>query len=66
MTLLFGRHLVLLLQTTDDTVDGVHEVITGDELLASASSYEGCLITNIGDVSTREAWGTASQEVDVN
>ena len=52
VTLLFGGHLVLLLQTTDDAVDGVHEVITGDELLASAGSDEGCLITYIGDVST--------------
>ena len=66
VTLLFGGHLVLLLQTTDDAVDGVHEVITGDELLASAGSDEGCLITYIGDVSTREAWGTACQEVDVD
>ena len=66
MTLLFGGHLVLLLQTTDDAVDGVHKVITGDELLASAGSDEGCLITYIGDVCTREAWGTACQEVDVN
>ena len=52
VTLLFGGHLVLLLQTTDDAVDGVHEVITGDELLASAGRDEGCLITYIGDVST--------------
>ena len=66
VTLLFGGHLVLLLQTTDDAVDGVHEVITGDELLASAGSDEGCLITYISDVCTREAWGTACQEVDVD
>ena len=66
VTLLFGGHLILLLQTTDDAVDGVHKVITGDELLASAGSDEGCLITYIGDVSTREAWGTSCQEVDVD
>ena len=66
VTLLFGGHLVLLFQTTDDAVDGIHEVITGDELLASAGSDEGSLITYIGDVSTREAWGAACQEVNVN
>ena len=37
LSLLFGRDLVLFLQTTDYAIDGIHEVFTGDELLLGTS-----------------------------
>ena len=59
--LLLGGNLILLLQPTDDTVDGVHEVLSGDEVLTRTGSDEGGLVTDIGDVGAREAGGATSQ-----
>ena len=65
MALFFGRHLVLLLQPTDDSVNGVHEVLSRDEVLTCTSSYEGSLVTYIGNVCSRKAWGAPCKQVHV-
>ena len=66
-TLLVGsHHLGLLLQSTYDTVNGIEEVLLAHRLLVMASSYQGSLVANIGDVGTREARRLASQEINVN
>ena len=57
VALLFGRHLVFLLQPTHDSVNGVHEVLSRDEVLTCTSSYEGSLVTDICNVCSGKAWG---------
>ena len=54
-TFLIVRHdLVLTLQTTYDTIHGIHEVLFAHSLTPATSSYQRRLVTYIGDVGTRE------------
>ena len=61
-----GHHLGLLLQTADDTVDGIEEVLLLNRLRVVAGSDEGSLVADIGDIGTREAWRLTGEEVDVD
>ena len=65
---LFGlcHHLGLLLKTADDTVDGIEEVLLLYRLRVMAGSNQGSLITNVGNICTREAWCLACEEVDIH
>ena len=64
--LLGGRHdLGLLLQTANDAINGVEEVLLGDGLGIAAGSNEGCLVADIGDVGTGETGRLTGKEVDV-
>ena len=45
-----GHYLRFLLQTTDDAVYSVEEVLLANLLAVVASSYQGCLIADVGDV----------------
>src|SRR5688572_7592994 len=48
---LFGRYdLILLFQSTDDTVNGILEVFHFHRLFAFAGSYQRSLVTYVGDV----------------
>ena len=60
-----GHHLGLLLQTADDTVDGIEKVLLLYHRTVMTSRNQGCLIADIGDVGTRETWGLAGEEVDI-
>ena len=60
------HHLGLLLQTSNDTIYGIEEVLLLHRLTVMACSNQGCFITNVGDISTREAWGLTSEEVDID
>ena len=61
----FRHHLGLLLQTADDAIYGIEEVLLTYCLTIVTGSYQGSLITNVSDVGTRESWCLTSQEVDV-
>ena len=61
-----GHHLRLLLQTADDAVDGIEEVLLTHGLTVVAGGYQGCLVAYIGDVGTGEAGCLAGQEVYVD
>ena len=55
-TLLGGSHdLGLLLQTADDTVDGIQEVLFSYRLPVTTGSDKGGLVAHVGDVGTRES-----------
>ena len=60
-----SHHLGLFLQSTYDTIDSIKEVLLAYSLLVVACSDEGSLITNIGDICTRESRSLTSQEVDI-
>ena len=51
------HHLGLFLQTTDDAVHGIEEVLLADLLTVEAGSYQGGLVADVGNVGTREAGG---------
>ena len=64
---LVGRHhLGLLLQTANDAVDSVEEVLLAHGLTVVASGYQGGLVAHVGNVGTREARRLTSQEVYVD
>lgn len=63
--LLGGHHLCLLLKSSDDTVNGIKEVLTRHFLFIMARRYQRSLIADIGDVSTREARSLTCQKVDI-
>ena len=63
--LLFGHHLRLLLQSANDTVYGIQEVLLAYLLTIVASGYQGCLVADVSNVGTRKTWCLASQELDV-
>ena len=60
------HHLGLLLQTSDDTVYCIEEVLLLHRLRVMARSDQGCLITYIGDIGTRETWCLTGEEVDIH
>ena len=45
------HHLGFLLQTADDTVYGIKEVLLCNLLAVVTGSYKSCFVTDIGDVS---------------
>ena len=60
------HHLRLLLQASDNTVYGIEEVLLTHLLTIEAGSNQGGLVTNVGNVGTREARRLAGQEVDIH
>lgn len=54
---LFARadNLIFLLQAPDYAVNGVGEVLVGDELLIAAGSNERSLVADVGNFGTRKA-----------
>ena len=51
--LLFGRNnLVLLFETTDDTVDSIEEVLLIDFFLTFAGGHQCGLVAHVGNVGT--------------
>ena len=65
-TLLVGsHHLSLLLQTAYNTVYCIEEILFAHSLLVVACSNEGCLVTNVGNICTRETWSLACQEINI-
>ena len=60
-TLVLGDDLVLLLQTSDDTIHGIHEVLLFDRLLVVAGRYECSLVADVCYVCSREAWRLSCQ-----
>ena len=65
LLLCLRHHLGLLLQSTDNAVHGVQEVLLAHLLAVMTGSYQGSLVTNIGNVGTRESRCLTSQEVNV-
>ena len=63
--LLGGHHLGLLLQTADDAVHSVEEVLLGDGFLVVAGGDQGGLVADVGNVSAGESRSLTRQEVDV-
>ena len=59
------HHLRLLLQTSNNTVYSIKEVLLTYFGTVMASRNQCCLITYIGDIRTRETWGLTSQEVNI-
>ena len=53
--LVVGHHLCLLLQTAYDTVHGVKEVLLAHSLVVMTCGNEGCLVADVGDISTGES-----------
>ena len=60
-----GHHLRLLLQSADDTVNGIKEVLFLHRLLVVAGGNQRSLVTYVGNVGTRESWRLAGQLLDV-
>lgn len=50
-------HKTLLLQTSHHSLNGLLKVSEGYLLGRVAGSYQGGLVANISDISTREPWG---------
>ena len=59
------HHLCLLLQSTDDAVNGIEEILLAYNLTVVTGSYECCLVAHVCNVSTRESWRLACQQVNV-
>ena len=64
--LLLGHHLGLLLQTTDDTVDGIEEILFAYFLTVMTGGNQRGLVADIGDIGSREAGRLTGEEVDIN
>ena len=64
--LIGSHHLGLLLQSAYYSIYGIKEILLAYRLLVVTGSNEGCLVTYICNISTREARGLASQEVHVH
>ena len=63
--LIGGHHLRLLLQSADDTVHGIQEVLLAHALAIATGCYKCSLVAHIGYVCTREPWGLTGQQVYV-
>ena len=63
--LLFGHNLILSLQATDDTIHGVHEVLSRNRLMVITRCYQCSLVADIGNIRTRETRCLLSQEIDI-
>ena len=60
-----GHHLGLLLQTADDAVYGVEEVLLAHMGAVVTGGDEGSLVADIGDVGAGKSGGMAGKEVYV-
>lgn len=60
-----GYYLAAALQTADDTVYGIEEVLTVYGLLILAGGYQGRFIADIGNVGSGESWSLLCQELHV-
>ena len=49
------HHLRLLLQSANDAVYGIEEVLLAHLLAVEAGSNQGCLVADVGNVGTRES-----------
>ena len=65
-TLLLGRNLILLLQTADNAIHGIQEILLAHLLLAVTGSNQGGLVADVGDISAREARRLAGQQIDIH
>ena len=60
------HHFGFLLQSADNAIDGIEEVLIAHFLLVMAGRYQGCLIADIGNIGTREPRRLTRQEVQVD
>ena len=60
------HHLRLLLQTADDTIHGVEEVLLAYHLRVMTGCDQRGLVADVGDIGTRESRCLTGQEVDVH
>ena len=65
LLLVGGHHLSLLLQSADDAVDSVEEILFGDKFLVVAGGDKCGLVANVGNVGPREARSLTCKVVDV-
>ena len=63
--LLLGHHLGLLLQSANDAVHGIEEVLLAHFLTVMAGSYQRGLVAHIGNIGTRETRRLAGQEIHI-
>ncbi len=61
-----GHYLGFLLQTANDTVYGIEEVLLAHLLTVEAGGYQCGLITDVGNIGTRETGRLAGQEVNID
>ena len=66
LTLIVGDDLGLLFQSTDNSINCIHEVLTLHSLFLASSGDERRLIAHVGDVGSREARCLPRKLVDVN
>lgn len=55
-----------LLQSADDSVNGVEKILSPDGFLVVAGGDEGSFVADVGDVGTRKSWCLTRKEVDVD
>ena len=60
------HHFGFLLQSANDAIDGIEEVLIAHFLLVMAGRYQGSLIADIGNIGTRESRRLTRQEVQVD
>ena len=65
LLLLRSYDLVLALQTSDNPVHGIEEVLSVDFRLVASCSGKGCLIADIGNVRSRKSRGVFCKECDI-
>ena len=63
---LFAHHAVFLLRTCHDALNGVVDLVHGDLAELTASSQDGGLIQQIGQVGASEARGAPGHFVEIN
>ena len=63
--LLLGGNLILLLQTADDAIHGIQEILLAHLLLTVTGSNQGGLVADVGDVSARETRCLAGQQIHI-
>ena len=66
MLLLVGQHLGSFLQTTDDTIDSIQEILFINLFLILSRRDKCSFITDIGDIGTRETRRLFSQKGTIN
>ena len=61
-----SRYFSAFLQTSDDTVDCVHEVFFLDKLFTVTSGNQSCFIADISNVGTGETGSLACQKFGID
>ena len=65
--LLIGSHyLGLLLQSAYNSIYGIKKILLANRLLVVAGCDEGCLVADIRNICTREAWSLACQQIYIH